>query len=187
MCALPIFFLTTTDVRTPKVSQMINHPRIEIAWWMAGSQDQFRISGTARIVPHFSHPSYTQQLAEGVNSEGFTELDEEGVDWNSKRQEVFNSMSSHMRASWCRPPPGSIISSYEEAKQWPSTVPKLGEADNEEDEKNQKEAFKNFALVLVDPIEVDWVQLGIVPNQRTRFRMNPDSKDRDWEEEILVP
>lgn len=166
---------------------MINHPRIEIAWWMAGSQDQFRISGTARIVPHSSHPSYTPRLGEDLNSEGLTLLDGDRIDWDQKRQEVFNSMSSHMRASWCRPPPGSVISSYEEAKRWPSTVPKLGEATTKEDEENQTVAFKNFALVLVDPIEVDWVQLSVVPNQRTRFRTPAEGGDRDWLEEILVP
>ena len=114
-------------------------------------------------------------------------LDEDQINWDQKRREVFNSMSSHMRASWCRPPPGSVIPSYEEAKKWPSSVPKLGEAGNREEEENQKMAFKNFALVLVDPIEVDWIQLGVVPNQRTRFRIVTRGGDRDWSEEILVP
>ncbi|OCH89574.1 hypothetical protein OBBRIDRAFT_794164 [Obba rivulosa] len=176
---LPVI-LTTTDVRTPKVSQLTATPRAELAWWMQGSQDQFRIAGPVRIVPRPGHPAAN---AEGASA-ALKRLDEQGFDWEAKRRAVFDVMSSHMKASWCRPPPGSAMESYEDAKKWPATVPRLGEAVSEEDKKNQEQALGNFALVLLEPEEVDWVQLGVLPNQRTRFVRRDDES---WTEEIIVP
>lgn len=113
-----------------------------------------------------------------------TALKKEGIDWESKRREVFDSMSGHMKASWCRPPPGGKLEGgYEEAKKWPQQLPKLGEADNEEDKTNLEIALGNFALVVIDPLEVDFVELGVVPNQRTKFTRD----NEEWTEEILVP
>jgi len=93
-------------------------------------------------------------------------------------------MSGHMKASWCRPPPGSQLEcGYEEAKKWPQNLPKLGEAESEEDKKNLEMALGNFALVVIDPFEVDFVEMGVVPNQRTKFTRDGEQ----WIEEIIVP
>jgi len=178
---LPVL-LTTTDVRTPKVSQLRGHPRVEITWWMGGSQDQFRIYGPVRIVP-----SPDAKLDSGSGSRepslALDRMEEQDFDWEKKRLDVFDSMSAHMKASWCRPPPGSAMQSYDEAKKWPQTVPKLGEAETEEDKRNQEQAMRNFALVLVEALEVDWVQLAEKPNQRTRFTRSGE----EWKEDIIVP
>jgi pyridoxamine 5'-phosphate oxidase len=179
---LPLL-LTTTDVRTPKVEQITQNSTVHIAWWIEGSQDQFRISGTASVVPAVSHPLYKK--FDPMQGLALVELTKEGIDWQEKRREVFNGMSSHMKASWCRPPPGSVMKGgYEEAKKWPTSIPKLGEAENEGDRKNQEIALGNFALVLVEPYFVDWVQLGVVPNQRTTFTRVGKG---EWVEEIVVP
>ncbi|KAH9829509.1 uncharacterized protein C8Q71DRAFT_408066 [Rhodofomes roseus] len=177
---LPIL-LTTTDVRTPKVSQIRGHPRVEITWWMGGSQDQWRIYGPVRLVP--SPDVKIDSRSASQPSLALDRMDEQGFDWEKKRLDVFDGMSAHMKASWCRPPPGSTIKSYDEAKKWPQTVPKLGEAETDEDKRNQEQALRNFALVLVEAVEVDWVQLAEKPNQRTRFTRNGE----EWKEEIIVP
>lgn len=90
-----------------------------------------------------------------------------------------------MKASWCRPPPGSVMDAYEDARKWPQTVPKLGEAESEEDRRNQAWALRNFALVLVEAEEVDWLQIGEKPNQRTRFTRQEGKTE--WLEQIIVP
>jgi hypothetical protein len=93
-------------------------------------------------------------------------------------------MSGYMKASWCRPSPGTKLEGgYEEAKKWPQDLPKLGEAETEEDKQNLETALGNFALVLIDPFEVDFVELGVIPNQRTVFARHGE----DWVEEIVVP
>jgi pyridoxamine 5'-phosphate oxidase len=113
-----------------------------------------------------------------------TALKKEGIDWELKRRQIFDSMSGHMKASWCRPPPGSKLEGgYGEAKKWPQRLPKLGEDENEEDKKNLEVALGNFALVVIDPFEVDFVELGVVPNQRTKFTRNGEH----WVEEVVVP
>ena len=113
-----------------------------------------------------------------------TALKKDGIDWESKRSQVFDSMSGHMKASWCRPTPGSKLEGgYEEAKKWPQKLPRLGEAETEEDKKNLEIALGNFALVLIDPFEVDFVELGVNPNQRTKFTRDGEN----WVEEIVVP
>ena len=108
-------------------------------------------------------------------------------DWEQKRRELFDAMSPYMRASWCRPPPGSPISSYDDAKAWPKTVAKLGEAKTDEEKQNQAKALENFALVLIEPVDVDWVQLGVDPDRRTRFQREDKGGIVEWTETIAVP
>lgn len=90
-----------------------------------------------------------------------------------------------MKASWCRPgiPGTQLEGGYEEAKKWPQSLPKLGEAETEQDKRNLEIALSNFALVVIDPFAVDYVDLGIVPNQRTKFT----KEGEEWVEEIVVP
>ncbi|PCH34385.1 hypothetical protein WOLCODRAFT_135682 [Wolfiporia cocos MD-104 SS10] len=177
---LPVI-LTTTDVRSPKVQELRANPYAELCWWMEGSKDQFRISGPVRVIPS-PHADRTAWV-KGEPSVAFDVVEEQGFDWEKKRSEVFDNMSAHMKASWCRPPPGSVLQSYQEAKKWTGKVPKLGEAESEDDRRNQEQALQNFALVLIEAVEVDWVQLGEQPNRRTRFLRVGE----EWTEEISVP
>ena len=177
---------------------MLSNSRVELAWWMEGSQEQFRVNGRAYIIPPPSHPFHTMQsfppgssleklTQRGADDSNYT-TSEGGYDWEKKRREVFNAMSPGMKASWATPPPGTVLKSYDEADSWPSTLPRLEEADNDEDRKTLEYALGNFALVLIDPLEVDWVQLGIKPNRRTKFTRNESLGDGDeWTEEITIP
>jgi len=88
-----------------------------------------------------------------------------------------------MKASWCRPVPGSRLEGgQEEARKWPVRLeePKPGD---EEGKRLWEMSLANFALVVIEPHDVDYVELGIVPNRRTRFWR----KDGGWDEEELVP
>lgn len=109
------------------------------------------------------------------------ELGGDGFDWEAERRKRFDDVSGHMRASWVRPVPGSVLPSPDAAKEWPETLPKLSEGGEE-----TKAAFRNFALVLIDPVEVDYVELGVVPNRRTRFFKEGEGEG-EWREEALVP
>ncbi|KAI0352289.1 hypothetical protein OH77DRAFT_1428836 [Trametes cingulata] len=179
---LPLL-VTSTDARTPKVEQLRANQRVEIAWWMEGSQDQFRLTGFARTFPSpsasgdISHPTPIPEGAVALKT-----LESQGFDWEAKRRELFNKMSPGMRASWCVPqPPGSAIGSYEEQKEWPRQVP--SEPESEEDKKNAEIALSRFALMLIEPFQVDWVELGIQPNRRTVFTREGEK----WTEQLVVP
>ncbi|SJL03010.1 uncharacterized protein ARMOST_06355 [Armillaria ostoyae] len=188
---LPLL-LFTTDSRTPKTSQIISNPHVQLAWWIEGAKEQYRVTGLATIIPvptnglhkHFLH--YTQ--AGKDNNGAMTMLRKEGFDWEVKRQEVYRGMSPYMKASWCRPIPGSpLVGGEEEAKKWPVKLEEPnadGEWSSEENKRLWETALSHFALVVIDPTDVDYVELGPLPNRRTRFWRNEKGS---WSEEALVP
>jgi len=139
------------------------------------TQEQFRISGRAYVLPSPENP-----LAKSFPGSQFAES---GFIWEDYRKQVFNELSGHMRASWCRPVPGSKLDGYDEGKKWPETVPRLGEAQTEQEKQLQTKALANFSLLVIDPQEVDFVELSMIPNQRTEFTR----RGSEWSEEILVP
>lgn len=189
--------LTTTDIRTPKGRQIAHNSAVEIAWWIAPTQEQFRIAGHAYILPapasDFAADTDYRPIGimsiesrAQVLSKAFPKAELGGVefDWEAKRVELFDGMSGHMKASWLRPIPGTPLEGgYDASKAWPESLPKLGEASSEEEEKQLQDALKNFALVVIDPAEVDYVELGVVPNRRTHFLR----KEGSWEEKAVVP
>jgi pyridoxamine 5'-phosphate oxidase len=172
--------LTTTDTCTPKVEQILANDTVQINWWIEDSMDQFRLTGKVSLVPEPRH-----KVFHSGGTLAFEQLSTRGFDWEAKRVQVFDSLSGHMRASWCRPTPGSLMKGgYEEAKDWPETVPTTSGATNEKEKKLVEQALGNFALVLIEPTYVDWVQLGTSPNRRTFFHRGYDGS---WTETIVVP
>jgi len=185
--------ITSTDIRTPKVQQIAHADTVELAWWVGATADQFRISGRARVFAAPGHP-----ISESVpvpiprhgtgapddDCAGINALEESGFDWDHKRRELFDAVSEQMRASWCRPPPGRPLEGgYEEMNDWPAKVPKPGEAKTEKEKELAELAFSSYALVVIEPSYVDWVQMAIRPNRRTFFIREGD----DWKEVAVVP
>ncbi|KAJ7508488.1 pyridoxamine 5'-phosphate oxidase-domain-containing protein [Mycena galericulata] len=170
--------LCTTDIRTPKTAQLIANPHVQVVWWIEGAQEQYRLAGRAHIVPapgHGLHPHFTHTI------EGLSEGSQ--YDWEAKRIEVFKNMSPVMKATWCRPVPGSRLEGgQDEAKKWPVKLeePKPGD---EEGRRLWDMSLSNFALVIIEPQDVDYVELAPIPNRRTRFWRTA----RGWNEEALVP
>ena len=195
--------ITSTDIRTPKASQIATNPNIELTWWFSGPVEQYRIRGKAWILPSQEATKSDQGnlgIRDGQDEEKETvgttakvlldtfpgtrlRGDEVNYDWEQKRKEVFNSMSGHMRAAWARPIPGSDLPS--DNNNWPETLPGL---DDDETQANKQTevayAFKNFALVVIEPEEVDYVELGVMPNRRTVFRY---TEKEEWVETAVVP
>ncbi|KAL4259358.1 FMN-binding split barrel [Pleurotus pulmonarius] len=219
--SLPVL-LSSTDARTPKVAQILANPLVEVAWWIEGTQEQFRIFGKASLVPSpdfkpeadgdvvqtAGESFYDKCMKSGVLSTtdavqgdhvkiglnfAYDSLSKEpGFDWEAKRVEVFKTMSAHMKASWCRPTPGTKLpGGYDDAKKWPERVeePKSSDPDYEKKFKDWTTALRNFALVLIEPLEVDYVELGVVPNRRTHFWIGDveGEKEGRWREEAVAP
>ena len=66
-----------------------------------------------------------------------------------------------MRATWCRPAPGTPLKGgYEEMNDWPVAVPKPSDAKTEKEEL----ALSNDAIIVIEPLNVDWVEMVIKPN-----------------------
>ena len=141
------------------------------------------------VVPAPGHILFRHFLSSTASdhegSSGIAALNKEGFDWEAKRLQVFRSLSGKMRATWCRPVPGTRLEGgQEEAKRWPVSIEEPQEGATEEEKSNWEMALHNFALVVIDPAEVDFVELGVIPNQRTKFTR---SKEGSWGEEELVP
>ncbi|KAF8516295.1 pyridoxamine 5'-phosphate oxidase-domain-containing protein [Hysterangium stoloniferum] len=166
---------TTTDVRSPKAHQLTTNHTVEATFWFPKTNLQFRITASTYLLPgpgHHWHALFPgRELTDGA-----------AFDWDEQRLTAFDGLSKYLRASFVRPVPGSPMKSYDEAKEWPQTAPKRDEATG--DEKHVvEEALGNFALVVLDPTEVDLVDLVVLPNRRTVWTKKGDA----WEERIVVP
>ncbi|KXN84987.1 Pyridoxine/pyridoxamine 5'-phosphate oxidase 2 [Leucoagaricus sp. SymC.cos] len=187
---LPLL-ISSTDVRTPKVHQILNNPNVEAVWWIEGTREQFRFTGRVSMVTSPNDELFNKTRAQLLNN---AEVDSEGglaalkpseYDWETKRVEVFKKMSAHMKASWCRPTPGSVLEGGpDEAKKWPERVEEPKEGDNEEARKNWTTALGNFALVVVEPSEADYLNMAVVPNRRFQFAR---AVEGGWDEVEVVP
>jgi hypothetical protein len=170
--------VTTTDIRAPKAHQIQSNSVIEIGWFIRPTEEQFRITGFARLAAHPKFHSFAPD----------TPMQLPDLDLDAERRRIFNSVSGPIRASFCRPAPGSPLrGGYEEGKKWPVTLPKLGEWKNEKDRAQVETAFENFALLLIEPFKVDFIELAPVPNQRTVFERIGEANKLRWKEQIVVP
>ncbi|KAI6015632.1 pyridoxamine 5'-phosphate oxidase-domain-containing protein [Pisolithus marmoratus] len=184
--SLPLL-ISTTDIRTPKVTQVSpNANGVEVVFWTEPTLEQFRISGRVYFVPSPSYAGTYPHIPSPGYSILFDALRQQNFDWEQTRLSTFNHLNGHMRASWCRPVPGTPMKGgYDDALEWPESLPALGEAKDEEEEKNVEEALKNFALVVIEPFEVDFVELGTKPEKRTVYRREP--QETEFTETIVVP
>ncbi|EKM61832.1 uncharacterized protein PHACADRAFT_248698 [Phanerochaete carnosa HHB-10118-sp] len=197
---LPLL-VTSSDVRAPKIVQMLSNATVELCWWMEGSNDQFRIQAKAFVVspPDHALRSVSPQLfaAQALDEAGEEREDGENMrapdgkyDWERKRREVFEAMKPQMKASWCAPlTPGSPMASYDvpTKEHWPTEVPNFEDLKTHEDRKNYGLTLSNFAMIVFEPARVDWVQLGESPNRRTLFTRKDFADGFEWEEQIVVP
>jgi len=105
------------------------------------------------------------------------------VEWEHERLNAYDALSGDLRASFCRPVPGSTLENPEDAKKWPSELPKRAEVANDTEKEQVDEALKNCAILLLEPREVDVLELAPVPKLRTKYV----TVDECWTEESLVP
>jgi len=187
--ALPLL-VTSTDIRTPKIQQISHADRVELAWWIDATSDQFRITGRARVFAAPGHSEFTLSAAAPPPAvpgdfTGIKALEASGFDWETKRRDLFDAVNERMRATWCRPvAPGSPLQGgYEEMRDWPIEVPKPSEAQTEKEKELAEFALSNYALVVIEPLNVDWLQMAVKPNRRTFFIR----EGVDWKEVIVAP
>jgi len=53
----------TTDRRSSKVQEMRNDPRVEVLWWDAKAEVQYRIRGVVHVLTHDATPDETTELS----------------------------------------------------------------------------------------------------------------------------
>ncbi|KAF8323844.1 hypothetical protein DL93DRAFT_38800 [Clavulina sp. PMI_390] len=177
--------IATTDVRTPKVTQLYSSGQFaEIAWWLEETGEQFRMTVKTYVLPHPQHPLHARfpfdRLAQPSRSSA--------TEWEKSRIDIFdNYMGSATRASFCRPTPGSILpGGYESAKEWPESLPRSNEVEEGSKEAIQvAEALSRFSLTVFVPFKVERVELNTAPHRRTSWIW--EEAEQIWKESILVP
>lgn len=187
---LPLL-ITSTDVRTPKLHHILANANIESCWWIEQTSEQFRITGRVSLVTSPDHQLSKITRDHLLNN---ADVDPEGglaalmpakFDWEAKRVEIFKSMSAHMKASWCRPTPGSVLEGgQDEVRRWPERVGEPKEGDGKEAWKNWETALGNFVLVVIEPSEVDYLTLAVIPNRRYKTTR---AVGGGWDEVEVVP
>ncbi|QRV94776.1 pyridoxamine 5'-phosphate oxidase family protein [Ceratobasidium sp. AG-Ba] len=184
--------ISTTDVRTPKVHQLRSHPdsngpTSEAAWWIGAASVQFRIGARTHILPAQSSKLHSgfpfSLLSSAGGGDSGPESPETAADWEKFRIKTFNALPPFLRASFARPIPGTVLANQEDAKAWPTSLPETDKAESEEDKKHIKGALENFALVVLEPLEVEFLELGVEPNRRTRWKLS----EQEWRETLVVP
>ncbi|KAG8711148.1 hypothetical protein FRC08_016246 [Ceratobasidium sp. 394] len=184
--------ITTTDIRSLKVHQLRTHPSnngptSEAAWWIAPASVQFRISARTHILPAPSNQLHSdfplQLLSSAGGGDSGPESPETAADWEKLRIKTFNRLPAFLRASFARPIPGSVLANQEDAKIWPNSLPGSDKAESEEEKEHIKQALGNFALLVLEPLEVEFLELGAEPNRRTRWKLF----ENEWKETSVVP
>ena len=172
--------------------QLLSHPDTkgptsEVAWWIAEVSAQFRISARTHLLPIPSHELHSQfplqQLSSAGGGDAGPDSPDTPADWEAFRVKTFNSLPPFLRASFVRPTPGSPLKNPEDAKQWPTELPESGKEESDEDKKHVKEALANFALVLLEPLAVEFLEFRVVPNRRTQWKLSGG----EWIESAVVP
>ncbi|KAH9932659.1 pyridoxamine 5'-phosphate oxidase-domain-containing protein [Amylocystis lapponica] len=177
---LPVFLLST-DIRTDKVAQARENDRVEFAWFLAGTQEQYRVAGRVRVIPGPTHPFYKDAVADLTPA--LRTMNAQGYDWEKKRVEGYAAMDGGMRAHYCSPLAGEETDE-EKGIKWPTSVPKVAGVEDEEDKRNWERGLTNVSLVLIEPEEVVHVVHSSWPNKKTKFIR---SESGEWEEKIIEP
>ncbi|WFC96203.1 tRNA-dihydrouridine(20) synthase [NAD(P)(+)] [Malassezia brasiliensis] len=92
--------VTTTDVRAPKVEEIRAQSAVELAWWIAPAKVQFRISGTASVLPHAAH------VWRGT----------EPRDLDAERERVWHALGPGLQNTFRGAPPGISLADASHAK-----------------------------------------------------------------------
>ncbi|ORX89169.1 hypothetical protein K493DRAFT_318901 [Basidiobolus meristosporus CBS 931.73] len=162
----------TTHIESTKVQEIMANPWCEVCWWLPETNEQFRFSGKAYIIPSSNHElcrAYPELDAHFQNFSG-------GFDWEKERLAVWKAMSPGMKASFTWPKPGA-----------PRTAPDSGFTSKVEEGRSPEDqvtkSIENFALLIVAPDTLDHVELLKKPNERRVYVKNESS----WVMEELNP
>ncbi|SCZ98270.1 BZ3500_MvSof-1268-A1-R1_Chr3-2g06262 [Microbotryum saponariae] len=168
----------------PKALALEANPTTSLAWWHLPTMTQFRIRSQAYLIKPPSQGTHTPAEILDRLSPG------DDFDWEQERIRIFHKMSPELRASFVRPVPGSKLGDKGETEEWPKELPASEEEAKGEKEKAQiKEALDHFALIIMEPYDVDVCDLGAQPNTRVHFfrKKGVGWQGAEWKEEDVVP
>jgi len=175
--------LTSTDARGPKAEQLRalegKGCPCEIAWWLEPVKMQFRIKGHAFLFGPSNNDNFpSKRLSPSHPSKSSSSS---SFSWEDERVRIYDKHSPTLKASFLRPTPGTPMHKVDgggaKLEDYPQEL--------KEDQKDEmKKALERFAIIAIDPWQVDAADLGSMPNRRIIYT----KKDNDqWTEEEVAP
>lgn len=170
--ARPLLY-TNTDVRTPKVQQLHASPASEAVFYFPETHSQMRITARTHVLPAPSHPWRVHFPAPHLSAGGTTP-----IDWDERRLHAFYAISPVRRASFASlAVPGTPLDGEEEQ------TPLGTDAGTAEESQRLQRALDHFALVVLEPLAVDYLQLSS-PMRRSVWHRTDNG---EWEESAVAP
>lgn len=129
---------------------------MELAWWLLPVGEQFRIAGRAYVVPPPSHPLPTSTYPPKRTAPPHDGKINDGkpFDWQQERLRIYEKLSPALKASFARPSPSQPTD--DDPESWPKEL-------QEGDEQTKDLALSRFALIVIEPEQVDWCVCLLVP------------------------
>lgn len=123
--------------RAPKATEISQSSSVSLAWWLLPTKHQYRITSNAWIFPPPGHELHAKFPADRLAPSS-------SFDWEAERKRIFRKMSPDLRASFCRPVPGSPLN--EDPKTWPEKLPSDLEEQTEQERAWIKQGTPSAAI-----------------------------------------
>ncbi len=142
-----------TDFRSQKASQIRDHPQGEICWYFPKSREQFRFRGSLTLVT----ANYASDQAVNSSAEELT--------LQTARQRLWRDISEPARSQFLWDNPGELLRNNELTNEAANEVifPNFAAPVEALDPLNPVD---NFCLLLLDPFQVDHLELRTNPQSR---------------------
>ncbi|KAG0151531.1 hypothetical protein CROQUDRAFT_503238 [Cronartium quercuum f. sp. fusiforme G11] len=180
-----IALLSCTDIRSPKIDQLIDKQSkvqdgkpASICWWFASTGEQYRIQANAYIYPPPSLESKFPKFMPAGKTLSPENMEQVEFDWEAERRRIFEKISPELKASFLRPAPGKPLEevpSDQSSSHWPTEITT---------DAQKTLALDRFALIVLDPLSVDLIKLKVEPNERIQWSKLGDGT---WKETPVVP
>ncbi|KAG2176983.1 hypothetical protein INT43_007637 [Umbelopsis isabellina] len=197
--------LFTCDKRTEKMKELQHDSRVEIAWWMSKTGDQFRIRGrmhmiergTTDVVKDHIAPKQGTQLSSNASAPTSSFLarlkhfahsvGKPDFSWEAERLRQWYKISDDLRATFTWPHPGK---DFEHNGRF---IEKLAIEKTKDDgwfshsdqaqQSLLEEGYNNFVLLVVEVDSVDYVELYSMPCKRRVYTKHNDQ----WDTRLVNP
>ncbi|KAH3681101.1 hypothetical protein WICPIJ_007933 [Wickerhamomyces pijperi] len=194
----------TTDIRMDKLRDLSNNGKFEAVFWFEGTNEQFRVSGEAKVLTQDNVETFSGSIGEyPLVSPGFLKSHSSGLDlshfnqsqlslastatnsnhnrpsaeeWSQELQTKWGELSSNLKSSFRKPQPGSTITAEKQKL--------LDSLSRGVDGSNEEDGRKNYGLVLMLVDKCDYVNLSGPHHQRWLYERNAEDQ---WDETELCP
>ncbi|KAH3680414.1 hypothetical protein WICMUC_000345 [Wickerhamomyces mucosus] len=191
----------TTDIRMDKYEHLSSNPKFEAVFWFPATNEQFRLSGDAKVLTYNNTESFSQSLSNypivspNAIKRYSSSLDLSNIhntlqhqqsvsdihakptsdEWEGELNSKWEQLSGNLKSSFRKPEPGSSMSSDKQKL--------LDSISRGVDGSNADDGKKNFSLVLMLVDKCDYINLN---GRQSRYQYERFDDDQ-WTEDEICP